>query len=118
MKKTVLFVILVTLIFSSCEFINKIRGEDLYVENVEFKSGKYVLYVGEAEVCYITASPADCFEWYETEYSIDNTDVISFEGCTDTYCIIKAKEEGTSIVTAAIGGRTAKTVVTVRKKGV
>lgn len=116
MKKEIFIIALLPLLFFSCDLMNRIKGEDQYVENVEFKSGKYVLYEGEAEVCYVAATPSDSFEWYETEYSIENTEVISFEDCTDSYCIIKAKKEGTSIVTATLGGKTGKTVVTVRKK--
>ena len=116
MKKGIFLILVFSVLFFSCDFMNKIKGEDQYVENIEFKSGKYVLYEGEAEVCYVAATPQDSFEWYETEYSIENTQVISFEDCTDNYCIIKAKKEGTSIVTAKLGGKTGKTVVTVRKK--
>lgn len=116
MKKIILLFLAVSLLTVSCDFMNKIRGEDQYVENVEFKNGKYVLYEGEAEVCYLSVSPQDSFEWYETEYSIENTEVVSFEDCTDNYCIIKAKKEGTSVVTASIGGKTGKTVVTVRSR--
>ncbi len=117
MKKYILMIILGTSCLFSCSFINKVRGEDQYVESIEFKSGKYVLYEGEAEVCYVTASPTDSFEWYETEYSIEDTSIISFEDCTDNYCIIKGIKAGTSVVTAELGGKTGKTVITVRKKG-
>lgn len=115
MKKTALIVLMV-MVLSSCKFIEKIGNYSQYVEKIEFKNGKYILYEGDAEVCYVTAEPADSFEWYETKYFIENSDVVSFEDCTDNYCIVKALKEGTSIITAKLGEKEGKTVITVRKK--
>lgn len=116
MKKRIFvgILILVSLFFTSCKYI--LASTDYYVETLEFKSGKYTLYVGEAEVCYVSVSPSDSFEWYETEYSVDDTEVVSFEGSTDSYCIIKALKEGTTIISATLGGKTAKAVVTVKSE--
>lgn len=111
MKKGIFFVLVILLFFSSCSLF---KSDDYYVETLEFKSGKYTLYVGEAEVCYVNAVPSDSFDFFETEYSLDNSDIVSFEGCTDSYCIIKGVKEGTAILSAELGGKVAKAAITVK----
>lgn len=110
------FQILVLLVCaSSCKFIEEITKFDNYVDSLEFKSGKNYVDEEDCAVLYLTVSPSDSFEYYKTEYSIADDNVASFEECTDNYCIVRGKKEGSTIVSAKVGSRNAKTVVTVRK---
>lgn len=114
-RNYIVFLILVTCIFSSCDFFTKMAQNDNYVTSVSFKNGKYVLYVDEADVCYVEAEPADSFDWYETTFDIEDSTVCKIEGTNDRYCIIRALQVGSTILTAKVGNKEGKCVVTVRQ---
>ena len=104
--------IVIAMVFSSCNFINKMNGYDNYVESLEFKTGKQYVDKGDCVVMYLTVSPADSFSYYKTEYSVSDNTVISFEECTNNYCIVRGLKEGSTVVSAKVGSCEAKCVVT------
>ena len=114
MKKYLFLLILISLFFVSCDFFKQIYENDNYVTSVSFKSGKYILYKGEADVCYVEAEPLDSFDWYETMYSVQDNSVCSIEDTTDRYCIVRALNEGSTILTVKLGNSEGKCVLTVR----
>lgn len=112
--KIFLIILMSTAIFS-CSVLNKVMEFENYVDSLEFKSGKYVVEMNDLNVLYLTVSPSDSFSYYKTSYSISDEKVLSFEECTNSYCIVRGLKEGSTTVSAEVGNVTAKCVVTVRK---
>lgn len=108
-----IFILIVSL--GSCKFFEQLSKFDNYVESLEFKQGKNYVDEEDCIVLYLTVNPTDSFQYYKTEYSVSDDSIASFEECTDSYCIVRGKKEGSTIVSAKVGSRSAKTVVTVRK---
>lgn len=117
MKKSIfiVFLSLMNFIFFSCDFFTKMAQNDNYVTSVSFKNGKYVLFVDETDVCYVDVEPTDSFDWYETTFDIEDSTVCKIEGTNDRYCIIRALKVGSTILTAKVGNKEGKCVVTVRQ---
>lgn len=112
--KKIFCLALISVLFCSCGFLDFLNTYDNYIDSLEFKSGKYYVEENDSVICYLTVTPSDAFSYYDTSWSIDNEKIISYSDSTNNYCIVHGLQKGTAILTAKMGNKEAKCVVTVR----
>lgn len=115
MKKKVFILFVISFLFLSCNLLHMTDYKS-YVDMLEFKNGKYYVEVGEMCVLNLGCEPSDSFSYLDTEYTVSDESICVITDSTDNYCFIQGIKEGTAIITAKLGNKNAKCIVSVQPK--